>query len=755
MDYNIDSLNEEQLLPLKQIKGAVLVTAGAGSGKTRLLTHRVAYLIKEIGVSPYNILAITFTNKAAGEMKDRIAKMVDGAGRVWISTFHSMCAKLLRTEIDALCPFTKDFSIYSESDSDKVLKEILAEVGISDDKIKKSVSFHLSNWKNGNQSLESYVSTHADEYDIKKIGGLMLAYQNRLKKNNALDFDDLLVKTRELFIAFPEILEKYASRFEYILVDEFQDTNTVQYDLVKLLASIHGNVFAVGDEDQCIYSWRGANFQNIFNFKRDFPDVHVYKLERNYRSTQEIIQVANNVIKHNTTRLNKNMWTDKNGGEKPTLYNAYDEREEALYVARTIEKLIREGYQYDDISVLMRLNALSRSFEEAFLSYNIPHRIFGGFKFYERAEIKCIIGYLRLFINPKDDVSFSRIINFPKRGIGDGTLAKLANINPENSYLDNVLSDELKENSALYKKFQPFVEAYEKVREKSQKPMSVFVEDVLQAFGIRNAFNPKVEEDLERLMNIDQFVSAVQEFENLNSDAGLNEFLESITLSSENDEIGQGGAVTIATVHAVKGLEFKVVFVIGLEEGVFPISRAFNNNSDLEEERRLMYVALTRAEERLYLSHVSKRFMYKESQYQSPSRFCKELGLLSLESVKNKSYNADRSYNGYSGGGYSSGGYKKVYYSENNDYDATYSSFESTPPKPIFNKTSILNNTKKEEKPKNDVSIYKVGQKVKHPKFGNGNLVEISDDGLVGDIIFEGFGKKSLMLELAPLEIIG
>ena len=752
MNYDINSLNEEQLAPLKQIEGAILVTAGAGSGKTRLLTHRVAYLIDEIGVDPYRILAITFTNKAAGEMKERIAKMVDGAERVWISTFHSMCAKILRMDIHNLPPYTKDFSIYSESDSEKALKEVLAERGVSDDKIKKSVSFHLSNWKNGSQTLSEYLSTHED-YEIQEVGKFIEAYQNKLKKNNALDFDDLLRKTYELFKTCPEVLSYYANRFEYILVDEFQDTNTIQYDLVKLLASVHGNVFAVGDEDQCIYSWRGANFKNIFNFKNDFEGAKTFKLERNYRSSPEIIKVANNVIKNNESRLNKKMYTEKEGGETPTLFNAYDERDEALYVAKTIKKLMAEGYGYDDIALLMRMNALTRSFEEAFLSYNIPHRVFGGFKFYERVEIKNVLSYLRLFVNPKDDISFSRIINFPKRGIGEGTIAKLAEFGGDKSLLETCISEEFK-NENLYKKFQPFAEGYErskKVYDQKGK-LSEFVDEVIKAFGIRNAYNPKDEEDINRLLNVEQLVSSVKEYEALNPEAGLSEFLESVTLSSENDEIGQGGAVTLATVHAVKGLEFKVVFIIGLEEGIFPISRAFNSNHELEEERRLMYVALTRAEERLYLSHASKRYMYRESQYQTPSRFCRELGLMCTQESKKSNFgdNYGRSYSQRSFDGSYQSKPIRTYNAGGGDY------MRKNEEKSLFNPLSFMKSEedKKSIKIAKDVTKFKVGQNVKHPKFGVGELVEISSDGLVGDIIFKEVGKKSLMLELAPLEII-
>ncbi len=744
MNYDINLLNEEQLAPLKCTEGAVLVTAGAGSGKTRLLTHRVAYLIDSLGVSPYEILAITFTNKAAGEMATRISQMVEGAGKVWISTFHSMCAKILRMEISHLPPFSRDFSIYSESDSDKAMKDVLAEKGISDDKIKKSLSFHLSNWKNGTQSLKEYILTHDDEIDMQKIGMCMSAYQEKLKKNNALDFDDLIAKTVDLFVTCPEVLSYYANRFKYIHVDEFQDTNSIQYALVKMLSSVHGNVFVVGDEDQCIYSWRGANFQNIFNFKRDFDGAKVFKLEHNYRSSPEIITVANNVIKNNSSRLNKNMWTTKEGGEKPILFNAYDERDEALFVAKNIQKLVAEGYSYDNIAVLMRMNALSRSFEEAFLSYNIPHRIYGGFKFYERVEIKNLIGYLRLFVNKRDDVSFARIINFPKRGIGDGTIAKLAEIDITKSLLENCLSEEFQAHTAIAKKFSSFIEGYKKIENYPKTPLSGFVEEAIKAFGIRNAYNPKDEDDMNRLLNIEQFISSVKEYEALNPEATLNDYLENITLSSDNDEIGQGGAVTIATVHAVKGLEFKVVFVIGLEEGIFPISRAFNSNSELEEERRLMYVALTRAEERLILSHASKRYMYRESQYQTPSRFCRELGLLALTEVKKP----ERSFNNFNGG---FGGNR----SGNNIYNP-YSSSISKPSQDegikFFNHSDFMKKEKKEEKPLKDVSIYEVGQIVVHPRYGEGQIIEISPDGLVGDIVFE-VGKKSLMLELAPLEI--
>ena len=721
MNYDLSSLNEEQLKALKETEGAVLVTAGAGSGKTRLLTHRIAYLINEKRVNPYNILAITFTNKAAREMQERVAQMVEQADRIWISTFHSMCVRILRMDIYRLGSYNKNFTIFSESDSEKAIKKVLEELNFKDEKFKKVFVSQLSNYKNSGQSLDGYLSTHACEFNMNDIGKAILHYEAYLKKNNALDFDDLLLKTIELFKTCPDVLEYYANRFEYILVDEFQDTNSVQYALVKMLASAHGNVFAVGDEDQCIYSWRGANFQNIFNFRRDFPNAKLFKLERNYRSSAPILQVANNVIKNNSSRLEKKLWTDKSGGDEPVLYNAYDERDEALFVAGNIEKLIKNGYKYDDIAILMRMNALSRSFEEAFLSYNIPHRIYGGFKFYERNEIRNLTCYLRIFANPKDDVSFARIINFPKRGIGDGTLAKLEEIGGDKSFIETVLEPSFKEH-ALYKKFGEFVEAYKELSSARYSSLSEFVTSVVEKFKLKSAYNASNEEDLNRLLNIEQFISSVKEFEALNPDADLGQFLEMITLSSDTDQIGEGGAVTIATVHSVKGLEFKVVFIVGLEEGVFPISRAFNSSAELEEERRLMYVAITRAEEKLFMSHCSKRYLYSSSQYQMPSRFIRELGLLSTakRTIERKT--------------------------EKND-------FLKEKTLPIFSRESLFKEekTQKEEK---DVSIYKVGQKVSHPRFGEGEIVFISDDGLVGDIVFEDFGKKSLMLNLAPLEIL-
>lgn len=713
--YDLSTLNEEQMKPLLQTEGAVLVTAGAGSGKTRLLTHRIVYIIEK-GVSPYNILAITFTNKATNEMKERISNMTTGAEDIWISTFHAMCARILRRDIDKM-GYNPAFSIYSETDSDKVKKDVLAELGEDDDKIKKSLSMHLSNWKNGILSLEEYASNEEDE-EFETILKAMRRYEEILKANNALDFDDLLIKTYTLFKTHPEALNYYANRFRYILVDEFQDTNIVQYELLKQLASVHKNIFAVGDEDQCIYSWRGANFKNIFNFKRDFNDVKIFKLERNYRSTPDILNLANCLIKNNTTRLEKKLWTEKSAGAVPVLYPAYDERDEADYVARMIVQLSDKGYKPSDFAILMRVNALSRSFEESLLTYNIPHKIYGGFKFFERSEIKNVIAYFRLFVNPKDDVSLERIINFPRRGIGDGGVGKIKYIAGKRRLLETILSDDIKSESVLYKKLQLFIDTYNNLKEMQDTlGLTEFVKKVLTGFDIRSAFNPKLNEEFDKLMNIDSFVASVKEFEDKNENATLSDYLESITLIADTDNVGEEGSVTIATVHAVKGLEFKVVFVVGVEEGIFPGARALGKNADLEEERRLMYVAVTRAEERLYVTYCGKRYIYGQTRFELPSRFIKELGLVKKEKIKQQTT-------------------------------------ETFAPRTSMMGLFRTNAVEKEEKPKKDVSIYRIGQRVRHPKYEEGVIRDITSDGLVADIEFEGFGIKSLMLELAPLEII-
>ena len=706
--FDINSLNDEQKKALFETEGVVLVTAGAGSGKTRLLTHRICHLIMDKHVSPYNILAITFTNKVTNAMKARVEEMCDC--NIWISTFHSMCVRILRQEIDYLNGYDRNFTIISETDRDKILKEICKNLGLDEEDVSK-VEMHLDNIKNKGLDIEEYFSAVAEfgnKENLLKFKHAVYDYEKRLFESNSFDFDDLLNKTLFLFNNYPEVLFKYANRFEYILVDEFQDTNLVQYKLIKLLASVHGNLFVVGDEDQCIYSWRGANFKNIFNLKEDFKDVKTFKLERNYRSSKNILNMANNVISNNTERLEKHLWTEKDEGFPPVIYSAFDERDEALFIAKEIENLVANGYSYSDIAILMRLNALSRPIEEGLLSYNIPYRIYGGQKFFERAEIRILIAYISCFVNPKDEISLMKIINFPKRGIGEVAISNLKQEAGETTLLEYLLSEKF-EFSKYFNKLKNFVETFKILKNKmNELTMQEFTQKVVEMFGIDREYKGKDEDSINRLSNIDSFLTSIKEFEEQNENANFVDYLAGIMLISDQDDMENGGYVSLSTIHAVKGLEFKVVFVVALEEGLFPLTRAMNSNSEMEEERRLMYVAITRAEEKIYLTHVAKRYMYGKSNYEIESRFLKELGITTNKKPK----------------------------------------IEKVKPSPRHKDDFFL---EEEDKEPFDSGL-NVGDIVEHRRFGKGKVVDISSDGLVGKIDFDLVGVKELMLNIATLE---
>ncbi len=741
----LDSLNEEQQEALLSINGANLVSAGAGTGKTRLLTHRIAYLIQELNVSPYNILAITFTNKAANEMKSRVESLVDGGNRVWISTFHSMCVRILRSDIEKLNQnFDRNFTIYSDTDSEKVIKSILKDFGIEDES--KKYSFHISNCKNKNLDILAYKKEFEYMREIDEVVRVYNEYERRLKECNALDFDDLLLKTYQLFKTCPDVLEFYSRRFEYVLVDEFQDTNKIQYDLTKMLCSVHKNLFVVGDEDQSIYSWRGADFSNIFNISKDFENTHIFKLQQNYRCTKDILEKANTLIALNDERFEKKLWTNKQSDEKVVYKTYYDEQEEASNIAGTIHSLTSKyGYKFSDIAILVRLNALTLPFEEKLLAYNIPHKIYGGFKFFERLEIKNILSYLRIFINPKDEVSLLRIINFPKRGIGDGAIGLLKDLANKNnvSVLDVILNlPDYPEAKKLESKLGMFRQNYNNLMDDfNNLSLDDFVIKVIDDFKIRDAFLKDSEEETDKLMNIDQFENSVKMFVSNNPDCTLSDYLESVTLQSDIDTMGEDDNVTVATVHAVKGLEFKVVFVVGMEEGVFPLSRCQENPKDLQEERRLAYVAYTRAEERLFVSSCSTRYLYGKRNYQRESRFVSEAGLKQKpknlfgcgDSKNSNSFSTNSFANKTTFGGFNT---------KTNSFGSTFI------PKPA----SFINSTTQESNV--DVSVYDVNQVVGHPKFGVGTIVSISADRKTADIDFGALGKKTLMLEIAPLKII-
>lgn len=774
--FSLDTLNDHQKKIALDTEGAILVTAGAGSGKTRLLTHRICHLIENKGINPHNILAITFTNKATNEMKERIAKMVPNSAGITIKTLHSFCAQILRQNIDKLEGFDSRFSVYDSSEQDKLLKKVVKDLQL-DEKVAKSVDYHISKAKNDGLSPLEYLRENKYQPHIEDIVKAYAEYQRQLKNNNALDFDDLLAKTLELFNASPETLEYYQDKFHYIHVDEFQDTNLVQYKIVRLISAKHKNVFVVGDEDQCIYCWRGANIENIRNFTKDY-ECKVYKLEQNYRSTKEIIKHANTLIKNNAARIDKTLFTENEDGEEITYYEGYDENEEAEYVARAIYGLYSKGIDLSNVGVLMRVSALSRLMEEKLLNYNIPYKVSGIFKFFERLEVKNILAYLTMIVNPRDNASITRIINYPKRGIGQATIDKLAiesemqhrsMVDLVENYRELDISSTIKAKIAEFgDMITDFKKAYE------EKGLSEFVEYVVDRAGIKGLYNTDSEEDVDRTMNIDQLLQSVKSYEHLNEDANLIDYLESVTLQSTLDEEDDMlPSVSISTVHASKGLEFDYVFIIGLEEGKFPLSRAMDSIDELEEERRLMYVAITRARQKLYLTRAKSRFMYGSRDKQIPSRFIEEMGIV-VEKPKLRPTFSDE-YDNYSSYGSSySGGYGQQYnrsYGSTNNYSSysnkttTYQDYVAKSPsysKPSQTITStgglgglqsLMNN--KLNTQKKNFGDYKVGTQVLHTKFGVGTIVKV--DGGDGNFVSIDFGKlgvKTLSLNFAPLQIL-
>ncbi len=725
MDYK-NLLNEQQYEACVCTEGPVLVSAGAGSGKTRLLTHRIAYLITECGVPAQNILAITFTNKAAGEMKDRVHKLAPNGDLVTVCTIHSFCARMLRTYCSFIPGYKDNFTIYSETDTNKLFRDIFKTMNISDEDVKSKFKNAVSYVKNENMDIDRYLSLNRSlSNDFKNF---YLRYQDALIKNNAMDFDDLLLNFYNLLNTNKDVLTSIQNKYTYFSVDEFQDTNQLQYDLVKLLASKTQNLLIVGDEDQSIYGWRGASAGNMFAFLKDYPNAHVFKLEENYRSTKKILERANKIIVNNHNRMDKQLFTSNDEGADVVYYPAYNETEEADYVVRSIISKHAEGVPYNEIAILMRLNALSRSFEEKLLTYNIPHIMYNGFKFFERAEIKNVLAYLTAMVNPTDDISFARIINFPKRGIGDTSINKLielATLNQtsikaivmdcEHQVLPNALKTKLLELKELFIDLE---------NQMANSQMYDFFTYMLSRTGILNSYDLNNEDDYEHYLNINQLANSVKEYEENNQDATIIDYLQSVTLSSSMDS-DDGKGVVIATVHGAKGLEFDTVYVVGCEEKIFPISR--DDNDDLEEERRLMYVAVTRAKRQLVLTSSSSRFMYGKTEYSPKSRFLYELDL-----VKDRVNLNNLSYSNY----YNKG------VDMNKLQTGTNKTFNYT-----FNKNTV-------EKKAFDPSKIKVGAKVAHPKFGDGVITEFTPNSSnhCVKIKFDSVGEKMLSLEYAPIE---
>ncbi len=753
--YNKLDLNEQQLKAVQDTEGPVLVIAGAGSGKTRVLTARICHLVEK-GVNPYNILAITFTNKAAAEMKSRIENTLGSVTSMWISTFHSMCARLLRYHAELL-GYDANFTIYTDLESERVVKRICPNIPGADVKKKGDYLLHISNAKtNALCPEEYYYEINKDYHDAKVIYSVYSAYESELKSSNALDFDDLLLKAVELFEKNPDVLEKYQDRFHYVNVDEFQDTNTLQYKLVKMLCEKHGNVFVVGDEDQNIYSWRGAEIKNILGFPKDFEGAKVYKLEQNYRSATGILDAANNVIKNNVARNKKNLWSEFKDDHCIEYFEAFNDRDEATYVSRQINWLVSTDREYRDIAVLVRANSLTRLFEEDFNLHGIPYRVFGGFRFFERKEIKDTLAYIRLALNPSDNDSLLRIINYPSRGIGAKSVEELKQVAHDNNMtLFSVLINPGFLNPNTAKKLAPFLEIAMDIIDKCRVlPPVEFMQFVIRRSGIESALLLKKEDDdADKLENVYQLVSAVENFvkdnqgqsrvdvfgEETNLKPTIADFMQSVALVSDSDEMDGDNYVTIATVHAVKGLEFDTVFIIGLEEGIFPVNRALQSG-DIEEERRLMYVAITRAKRRLYATNVRQRFRFGEYVYAPKSRFITEMqgSKVSIRSTVPMPSGQTAGQNRF---GY--GAQKTI----------SSSGYGSESQGVQFNKNMVASAPKAPQKSKSNVdySAFRKDVIVEHKKFGRGYIIatEGSGEDMTASIAFRGLGVKKFSMAVA------
>ena len=628
---NLDLLNEWQLEAVKTTNGPLLILAGAGSGKTRVLTYRVAYLINEEKIDPYNVLAITFTNKAAKEMKDRIIGILGSkALGIQISTFHSLGVLIVKENYEK-AGYKNNFTILDSDDSLTLIKKILKELNL-DPKMynPKAIRNQISGTKNQLLTSKEYEKYAMTDFE-KVVFKVYQKYEDKLLVNNSLDFDDLLMLPIKIFRKYPEVLKHYQERFKYILIDEYQDTNEAQYTFVKMLSAKYKNICVVGDNDQSIYSFRGANYHNILNFEKDYPNCKVIMLEKNYRSTKTILNAANDVIKNNKERKDKNLWTDNELGNKIKYHRALDEKDEAFYVLQEVKKLIDQGIKLNDIAVLYRTNAQSRNIEEALLRESIPYRVIGSFYFYNRKEIKDLISYLKVIYNSNDDISLLRIINVPKRGIGDKTIQ---NLTEKANSLNTSLFEAIDSGKELL--FKQTINELKEISEKSS--LTELIDQILNKSGIKNELeNEKsIEADI-RLENLEEFKTITRNYEENKGIASLDEFLNEISLVSDVEEYrNRDDVITLMTIHSAKGLEFNNVFLIGMEEGIFPHQAAFFDNNELEEERRLCYVAITRAKEKLYIVNAKRRTLYGIDSVNPPSRFISEINkeLLEPDEVK-------------------------------------------------------------------------------------------------------------------------
>ncbi|MCI8760776.1 MAG: DNA helicase PcrA [Clostridia bacterium] len=764
----LEGLNDKQYEAVTSTQGPCLVIAGAGSGKTKVLTHKIAYLIGEKGVKPWDIIAITFTNKAANEMKERIGKLVgDPAKDIWMGTFHSICVRILRRFIDRI-GFDTSFIIFDTSDQRTLVKNCIKDLAI-DDKLftDRSVLSEISNAKNEMLEPSQYTLKVNGDFRKEKIATIYELYQKRLRENNAIDFDDIINYTIKIMMENPDILEYYTNKFQYVLVDEYQDTNKAQFTLITLLASKNGNITVVGDNDQGIYSFRGADISNILNFERDFPGTKIIKLEQNYRCTQNILKAANSVIKNNEVKYKKELWTQNDKGNLPHVYQANNEYDEGSYIVEQIEHLKREEYyQYSDFTILYRMNTQSRAIEDILRRENIPYKIIGGLKFYERKEIKDIIAYLRLIQNSSDNLSLKRIINEPKRGIGKTSLEKieqLAITNETSMYEIIKKADEYGLNR-VFLNSREFIHSIEELKtQKDNIILSELIKTTLKKSGYTKALEAENTIEAEnRIANLEEFLTVAIEFEEESAENSLSEFLEGITLSSDLDNLEEEEEmVTLMTLHSAKGLEFPVVFLIGMEEGIFPGHQSMMDPKELEEERRLCYVGITRAKENLFLTCSKQRTIFGSTSYNPISRFLQEIPEELLEGYEQAFGQTSKQEEMFQDSSYT-----WSYGSKNKSDIKTYKVNEKEPVMVAKGNNnfafrtaeSFLNNLgKKVSNHKTvDLSQYKTGIRVFHKKFGEGtiNIVEPEGEDLKVDINFDKAGHKRLMARFANLEII-
>lgn len=733
-------LNPQQAEAVINTEGPMLIMAGAGSGKTKVLTCRVANLLQK-GVRPYRILAITFTNKAAAEMRERVNNMSGPAAKdVWLFTFHAFCARFLRMEIDKLPGYGGNFAIYDTADSQNLIKQILKEMNLDDKRFQPSgILSRISNAKNALQDAAAFARQAGDFYE-QKVADIYSRYEQKLQLNNALDFDDLLMLSIKLLQENKEVREKYQDRFDYLLVDEYQDTNHAQYLLTKFLAAKHRNICVVGDADQSIYGWRGADIQNILDFEKDYPDAKVIKLEQNYRSTQIILDAANAVIENNTGRKPKNLWTENKSGADIIYFQAVDERDEARFVIEQLQNLQRtENKKLGDMAILYRTNTQSRIFEEMLIKSGISYNMVGGLKFYERKEIKDIIAYLRVIFNPADSLSLLRIINVPKRGIGDASLAKIQAYAAAN----NVSLFEAVSNAAaidgLSSRFVSKLDdlagiIFELMNLANEAPVEDLIDRVLRDTGyLEELENERTPQAQSRIDNLHELISVAQEFAASEEENNLENFLAHVALVSDIDDTELGeDAITLMTLHSSKGLEFPVVFLVGMEEGLFPHARTLMDETEIEEERRLCYVGITRAKEKLFLSSTKMRTIYGNTVTYPPSRFLQEIPARLVKTIK-----------------------RQERFSALENFKQVSEKYSARPQKPAstFNPHSFM-----PQKPAATAggtgTRFNTGDRVSHSKWGEGMVVSVKDspDGQEVKVAFAGAGVRSLLTKYAVLK---